>query len=275
MLEGNKMNLEINKDTVLCMSLSSHPGNFGTRFQNFLYREMGLNFMYKAFTTQNLLHAVQGIRALGIRGSAISMPFKEEVIQYLDQMDPSASRIDAVNTIVNTCGVLKGYNTDAIAIDLLLQKHQIGPDVSTAVLGSGGMAKAVVSILHQRGFKDCTVFSRNPKAGPALAQKYGYSWKRELDDRPYEFLINVTPIGMLNDKNLPFPLQCIEACSSILDVVANPVETEFIKLAKSMEKEVITGLEVIVLQAIEQFQLYTDATPSEDLVRRASEWARR
>jgi shikimate dehydrogenase len=110
------MELHINKDTQLCMSLAARPGNFGTRFHNFLHRELGLNFIYKAFTTRDIGSAIGGIRALGIRGCAISMPFKEACIEYLDELDASAKGIMSVNTIVNTDGYLKAYNTDYTAV---------------------------------------------------------------------------------------------------------------------------------------------------------------
>ena len=96
----------INKDTVLCMSLSGRPGNTGTRFHNYLYRELGLNFLYKAFTTKDLPGAITGIRALGIRGCAVSMPFKEACIPFLDRLTDSAAAIRSVNTIVNDDGHL-------------------------------------------------------------------------------------------------------------------------------------------------------------------------
>ncbi len=102
------MELHINKDTQLCMSLAARPGNFGTRFHNFLYRELDLNFIYKAFTTRDLAAAIGGIRALGIRGCAVSMPFKEACIDYLDELDASAKGIMSVNTIVNTDGLSEG-----------------------------------------------------------------------------------------------------------------------------------------------------------------------
>ena len=103
------------------MSLAARPGNFGTRFHNFLYRELGLNFIYKAFTTRDICSAIGGIRALGIRGCAISMPFKEACIEYLDELDASAKGIMSVNTIVNTDGHLKAYNTDYTAVSKLLR----------------------------------------------------------------------------------------------------------------------------------------------------------
>jgi shikimate dehydrogenase-like protein len=89
-LLNQPMELHIDKDTQLFISLAARPGNVGTRFHNFLYRELGLNFIYKAFTTRDIGSAIGGIRALGIRGCAISMPFKEAGIEYLDELDASA-----------------------------------------------------------------------------------------------------------------------------------------------------------------------------------------
>jgi shikimate dehydrogenase len=106
----------ITKDTVLCMSLAGRPSDIGTRFHNFLYAELDLDFVYKAFTTTDLAAAIAGIRALGIRGCGVSMPFKEACIRHIDAMDDSAEAIRSVNTIVNTDGQLRAYNTDFLAI---------------------------------------------------------------------------------------------------------------------------------------------------------------
>ena len=114
----------IGRETTLCMSLSGRPGHFGSRFHNRLYELMGLDYVYKAFTTTDLPAAIGGIRALGIRGCAVSMPFKETVIPLLDRLEASAAAIDSVNTVVNEAGCLTGYNTDYIAVRLLLEKHE-------------------------------------------------------------------------------------------------------------------------------------------------------
>ena len=106
------MTRHLNKDTIVCMSLSARPSNFGTRFHNYLYDALDLDYLYKAFTTTDLTGAIAGVKALGVRGCAISMPFKEAVIPMLDELDASAKAIDSVNTIVNTNGYLKAYNTD-------------------------------------------------------------------------------------------------------------------------------------------------------------------
>jgi shikimate dehydrogenase len=123
----------ITKDTVLCMSLAGRPSNIGTRFHNFLYAELGLNFVYKAFTTTDLAAAIAGIRALGIRGCGVSMPYREACIRHVDAMDGSAEAIQSVNTIVNTDGRLRAY----LAIAKLLA-DQVPVDSSFAVIGGGG-----------------------------------------------------------------------------------------------------------------------------------------
>jgi shikimate dehydrogenase len=259
------------------MSLAARPGNFGTRFQNYLYRELGLNFVYKAFTTRDLPAAIGGIRALGIRGCAVSMPFKEACIPLLDELDPSARGIMSVNTIVNTDGFLKAYNTDYIAVFSLLKSHAVPTHLSFALRGSGGMAKAVACALRDAGFTCGTIVARNEATGTALAQQYGYAWQPDLPAEPPGLLINVTPIGMAGAPEattLAFPDPAIRAAACVFDVVALPAETPLITLARSLQKPVITGAEVIALQAVEQFVLYTGVRPEAELIERAATFAR-
>lgn len=271
------MEAYINKDTQLCMSLSARPGNFGTRFHNFLYRELGLNFVYKAFTTRDLRAAIGGIRALGIRGCAVSMPFKEACIEFLDELDPSAKGIMSVNTIVNTDGYLKAYNTDYTAVFSLLQSRRVPADLEFALRGSGGMAKAVACALKDAGLTKGAIVARNQAKGAGLAQQYGFEWRSELGEEKSGLLINVTPIGMagaVEADQLAFPEEMIRASEFVFDVVALPAETPLIRLAKSLAKSTISGAEVIVLQAVEQFVLYTGHRPESELIDRAAAFAR-
>ena len=135
----NEMPRQLSKDTTLCMSLSARPSNFGTRFHNYLYKALGLDYIYKAFTTKDLSAAIGGVRALGIRGCAVSMPFKEACMALVDEIDASASVIESVNTIVNTEGRLKAYNTDYLAVSALLNDGRISPSMPFALRGSGGL----------------------------------------------------------------------------------------------------------------------------------------
>ena len=266
----------INKDTQLCMSLAARPGNFGTRFHNFLYRELGLNYIYKAFTTRDLGAAIGGVRALGIRGCAISMPFKEACIQYLDELDSSARGIMSVNTIVNSDGYLKGFNTDYTAVLKLIRSAEIPETTRFALRGSGGMAKAVACALKDAGFTDGVVVARNEPAGGALAEQYGFGWKKELENERPWLLINVTPIGMAGGAEadqLSFSEDFVRAAQMIFDVVALPPETPLIRLATKLGRKTISGAEVIALQAAEQFVLYTGVRPESQLVKAAAAFA--
>ncbi|MDF7667487.1 shikimate 5-dehydrogenase [Orbaceae bacterium ESL0727] len=270
----------INKDTLVCMSLSARPSNFGTRFHNYLYEKLNLNYLYKAFTTHNLKDAIYGIKALGIRGCAISMPFKEACIEFMDELDPSAKIIHAVNTIVNTDGYLKAYNTDYTAVAKLIEQNQIDSHTPFVLKGSGGMANAVIGAFYDAGFKHGIVAARNQAKGSALAKRYGYQWIKDEQQIPTEqakLIINVTPIGMLGGAeatHLAFPKAMIEHADTVFDVVALPVETPMLTYAKQINKKIISGADVGVIQAVEQFVLYTGVRPSQELVDQAANFAR-
>src|SRR5215213_5514216 len=120
----------LSKDTRLCISLAGRPSNIGTRFHNHLYDRLGLDFIYKAFTTTDIHAAIAGVRALGIRGCSVSMPFKEDVIP-------------PVNTIVNDDGHLTASNTDYLAVQRLIEEHALDSSDAVLIRGSGGMASAV------------------------------------------------------------------------------------------------------------------------------------
>ncbi|QCQ90532.1 shikimate 5-dehydrogenase [Rhodococcus sp. SGAir0479] len=267
----------VTRDTRLCISLSGRPSNIGTRFHNYLYDELGLDFVYKAFTTTDLPTAIAGIRALGIRGCGVSMPFKEACIEHVDVVHPSASAIDSVNTIVNENGELHAYNTDYQAVADLLHRAQLRPELTVAVAGSGGMAKAVVAALRDSGFETVTVVARNRETGAALAQTYGFEWQPDLGAAHPQLLVNATPIGMSGGPDaeaLPFPEAAIDAAEAVFDVVAMPPDTPLVRAATARGLTVVTGAEVIALQAAEQFVLYTGVRPTDDQIRRASEFSR-
>ncbi|MGP0926156.1 shikimate 5-dehydrogenase [Serratia sp. CY81489] len=271
------MTRNLNKDTTICMSLAARPSNFGTRFHNYLYDAMGLDYLYKAFTTNDLMSAIGGVRALGIRGCAISMPFKEECIPMVDEIDASAKAIDSVNTIVNTNGHLKAYNTDYIAISTLLDKYQISNDHSFILRGSGGMAKAVACALKDAGITNGIIAAKNERTGRELADLYDFRWCKDIDDLQADLIINATPIGMANGADtemLSFTENQIESAKIVFEIVALPAETPLLKLAKIKNKTVITGAEVFAIQAVEQFVLYTGVRPDEGLFQKAAEHAR-
>ncbi|MFZ2512770.1 MAG: shikimate 5-dehydrogenase [Gordonia sp. (in: high G+C Gram-positive bacteria)] len=268
----------LTSDTILCVSMSARPSNFGTRFHNYLYNAYDLNYVYKGFAPADIAAAMMGVRGLPIRGAAVSMPYKEAVIELIDVMEPSAAAIDSVNTIVNDDGMLRAYNTDYQAVADLLTDSGFDRGWAVAVAGSGGMAKAVVAALRDTGFTDVTVVARNTQTGTDLAGRYGFAHRSAVDDADrYALLVNATPNGMsgADADRLPFPEAVVDAAFAGFDVVALPSDTPLVRRLRAAGKPVISGDSVIAGQAAAQFALYTGVTPSPELVREAADYASR
>jgi shikimate dehydrogenase len=267
------------------MSISARPSHFGIRFHNFLYEEMGLGFLYKSFAAPSPEAFDDGIRAmksLGIRGCGISMPYKEQALKWANELSPSAREIGAINTLVNENGRLIGYNTDALAIRTILKDIPLNRESSSVLLlGSGGMARAIAWALRDSGFKDVVILSRNERTGLRLASDFGFKSQDNL--RPTEglptadLLINATPIGMAPNNGekdpIPFSREHISKAKCVIESVASPPETRLVRLSKELSKSVVSGYEITILQAVEQFYLYTGTRPHPEAVRRAAVFA--
>jgi shikimate dehydrogenase len=263
----------LNKDTQLCISLAARPSNIGTRFHNYLYDELGLDFIYKAFTTTDIAAAIGGVRALGIRGCSVSMPFKEDVIGLVDEVEASARAIESVNTIVNEGGHLTASNTDYLAVQRLIDENGLDPAGTVLIRGSGGMANAVGAAFRDHGFRTGTVVARNAGSGRALADRLGYDYAADVGARTATVIVNVTPIGMAGAAEAAeqaFDDAIIAHAETVFDVVALPSETPLIRAARAAAVDVITGAQVIALQAAEQFERYTGVRPTDEQVAAAS-----
>ncbi len=263
----------LNKDTRLCISLAARPSNIGTRFHNYLYEQLGLDFIYKAFTTTDIAAAIGGVRALGIRGCSVSMPFKRDVIALVDEVEPSAQGIESVNTIVNDDGHLRASNTDYLAVQQLIRSNGLDPDDAVIIRGSGGMASAVAAAFQGSGFESGVIVARNAETGRALAERLGYEYAPEVGSLRAPILVNVTPIGMsggLEETQQAFDDEAIANAHLVFDVVALPSETPLITAARAAGRAVITGAEVIALQAAEQFERYTGVRPAPEQISAAS-----
>jgi shikimate dehydrogenase len=265
----------LNKDTSVCISLAGRPSDLGTRFHNYLYAELGLDFLYKAFTTSDLEGAVRGVRALGFRGCSVSMPFKSAILPMLDAVEDSASDIGAVNTVVNDDGMLTGSNTDVEAVAALLLEHELDPAQRVVIRGSGSMASAVSAAFAGAGFERTTLWARNAEAGRAIAKRDGHRFT-DVDPDSADLLVNVTPLGMAgsDEDALAFDPDLIRGASAVFDVVALPAATPLIRAARAAGLPVISGTEVHALQAALQFERYTGVALTRDQVDRAHAFAR-
>ena len=250
-----------NKDTGICISLSSRPGNFGCLVHNAAYRQQELNFIYKACSTQDVRAALEGVRALGIRGCSISMPFKQEVIPLLDRLDPVAEHIGAVNTIVNDDGCLIGMNTDSHGAQTALTEAGISKDDCILLIGAGGVAVAIDHALKQCDLSNRLYTNRHSARYEQWTSPPDKTLRLDWTDRAHAdvtWIINATSVGMAPYANeSPTDLVGYPSLRGVMDVVVQPVETKLLRSAQETGKQVIYGYQMSLYQAAYQYELYT------------------
>lgn len=249
--------------TVLCGSLSLHPVRLGAAMHTAGYRALSLPYAYIPFkiSSASLPGALAGMRALGIRGFGISMPFKQEIIPLLDTLEPTAARIGAVNTVVNENGVLSGHNTDWIgAIQALKEVRPQLRGARVLLLGAGGAARALAFGLAKEGAELC-IANRNAEKANSLAAELGVRSASSAEFQRasgYEIVINATSAGMLEvDPHSPIPKSALRPGLIVMDIVYKPIETELIRWAAEAGATAIHGGRMLLHQAAHQFELYT------------------
>lgn len=261
---------KINKDTVVCISIAAKPGNFGVNFHNSAYKHLNLNWVYlprKVVSATDLERAINGVRALDIKGCSVSMPHKEAVVRFLEELDLSTERIGAVNTIVqNENRTLKGYNTDFYGAKKALETAEI-KGKKVLMIGAGGAAKAVgLAVKELRGV--LTIANRTYVKAKELGEKLNakvISWEQVNNSSGY-LLINATSVGMKNPDEMIVKEDVIRNFDLIMDVIIYPTETKLLRIAKEMGKEMIPGTLMCVYQAAEQFKIYTGLDAPEKVI---------
>jgi len=262
--------MKINTETTLCISIAEKPGNFGANFHNSAYNILNLDWMYiprKVESHLDLEKVIGSLRSFNIRGCSVSMPYKENVIEYLDDLDFSAKNIGAVNTILNTNdGFLKGYNTDYYGAKKALENMEINGQ-KIFMIGAGGVAKAIGLAVVDLGGK-LTIINRDSEKSENLSKKLNCkSINFENIDECFGYvLINATSVGMNDTDKMIVEENLLNNYKVIMDVVIYPSETKLIKSAKFLNKHIIPGSLMCVYQAAKQFKIYTGLDAPDEII---------
>jgi shikimate dehydrogenase len=232
---------------------------------NLAYRFMGIygEFIYLAahVLPQDLQKAITGLRAINVNGITCTIPHKVEVIRLIDELSEDAQKIGAVNTIKNNNGKLIGYNTDWLGILRPLEnKLKSLKEVNIGLIGAGGAARAVAFAVQKAG-ANLMVFNRTVSEGKRLAKEFGgkgFGLNEISKISECKIIINSTSAGMGELQNISLvPKELITSDMIVFDNVYNPAETKLIIDAKEKGAGIIYGYEMLLHQALAQFEIFT------------------
>jgi shikimate dehydrogenase len=259
------------KDTRLITSLAGKQNNIGAAMHNAGYAANTDDFLYIPITTDDIESAIQGVRGLNLVGSTVSMPHKQNVMQYLDKIDSIAERIGAVNTVANVDGTLTGYNSDWVGALAALEEATEVVGKKVLVIGAGGAARAIVYGLTQKS-AEVSIYGRTEQNARSLAEdfdvNYGGSIDSLNDELDYDIVINATSVGFGTDECVA-PESLFKPGTVALDVVFMPAETTFLKNAKRMGAIVVPGYRMLIHQALFQMELFTGKKAPFDVMEKA------
>jgi shikimate dehydrogenase len=230
---------------------------------NGVFQRMGLNAVYLAFEVNNLKEAVNGMRELGLRGISVTLPFKTQILPYLDNIVDVARKIGAVNTISNEGGKMIGHNTDWHgALESLEEKVDLrGKKV--LLLGAGGTARAIGFGLKEKG-SQVIISNRSLDKANELAKDLGFVCKPwlSLNESEFDVIINATSVGMFphNTEN-PLPKKLLREGTVVMDTVYEPLETRLLREAEEQGCVIINGLEMLARQGAAQIEIWTGKKP--------------
>ncbi|OAF09401.1 shikimate dehydrogenase [Bradyrhizobium centrolobii] len=215
---------------------------------------------------------LEGVRRLGFAGINVTYPYKEAVVPLLDELAPGAAAMAAVNTVVVRDSRLIGHNTDTTGFARAVAPLLAPSNNAVAVIGAGGVGKAIAFALASRNVADIRIFDSEPGRAEKLASllvarsgaRVALSVEDALDGATG--LVNGTPVGMLPNREMPVPATLLHERLWVADAVYSPLITPLLAAAQAKGARIMTGRELAIYQAADAFELFTGLAPSTDVM---------
>jgi 3-dehydroquinate dehydratase / shikimate dehydrogenase len=225
---------------------------------NAAFRRETVNAVYLALHAKSLKDLLACVQDIPIRGLSVTMPYKQEILDALENSDPVTKQIGACNTVVRAAdGKLYGFNTDVAGIVVPLEQRMPLTGTRVLIAGAGGAARAAAFGLKAKG-AEVFITNRTPGKGQTLARqaKVKYMKRAEVAKQRFDVILNATPVGMNGSKQSPLEEKELNT-KYVFDLVYTPAETKLIKMARAKNIAVIPGLEMFVQQGARQFEIWT------------------
>jgi shikimate dehydrogenase len=243
---------------------------------NAAFRAQNVDMVYLAFDVHpdRLGQAIEGLRALGIKGANVTLPLKERVSPLLDSLTSVAARLGAVNTIVNDQGSLVGHNTDVAGFIAAVRavRPEGAQGLRCLVFGAGGAARAIVAGLIEDGADEIWIHNRtqlradmlcmSARSWGAVACQVAAAADLETLAREMDLLVNATSVGLsAKVKESAVPVDIVDSHHLVLDVVYGPQPTMLVATAAAKGAVALDGREMLVMQAAHSYRLWTGLEP--------------
>ena len=276
--------MEIGPHTQFCGVIGNPvEHSLSPAIHNAAFQALGINCVYLAWKVEVIGDAINGLRALGnFRGASVTIPHKVSAVPFLDDLEPTARQIGAINTIVAENGRLIGYNTDATGALRALREGGVTLEGRRIILlGSGGAARAIAfALAAESGADKLTLLGVDDKERMALASDLRSKTALAIDDDVLDdgvldrtvpdaqLLIHCTPVGMSPKADATcVPASLLHPRLAVMDIVYNPRATRLLKEAERAGCKTIPGLEMFLNQAATQFELWTNRPAPVDVMR--------
>ena len=251
---------------------------------NAAFRAQGLDYVYLAFDVPPgmLPSAIEGLKAIGARGANVTVPHKQEVLTLMDDLDPLADRVGAVNTIVNDEGRLTGYNTDVAGFAQAL--HRPLPSGAHGrrclVAGAGGAARAVVAALTAEHAGEIWIFNRTAERARSLCEdavRWGAAHCQPVSQemlsevgRDADIIVNATTVGLEPGvKEALLPVDIFSSRQVVIDLVYGRAPTGLVRDAQARGAITVDGIEMLLMQAASSYRLWTGVDAPVETMRKA------
>lgn len=231
---------------------------------NAAFSATGINSVYLAFKITDIAKGISAVRTLDITGVSITIPHKINVLPFVDEIDATARKIGAVNTLANKNGRLFAINTDCEGAMKALKEKTVIKGKKVAVIGAGGAARAIGFGIDREGGQPI-IFNRSVQKGEDLAKDLNTDFFPFMPDMDKivkktgcNILINTTSVGMFPNVNAcPVPEKALESGMTVMDIIYNPLQTRLLASAEKRGCDVIDGLSMFIWQGAVQFELWT------------------
>lgn len=244
---------------------------------NNAYEELNMDYVYVAFNVlpENIDTLIQSCKTMGITGLNVTIPHKTTIIPYLDEIDQTAQKIGAVNTIQFKNGIAKGFNTDGIGAIKSLQAHTSLEGKNVLIIGAGGASKAISFTLLNENINSLIIANRSKENANDLIENIknqsnfeniSYIDLEKCDEfiEDVDIIINTTPIGMYPKHEVQPPIKTdkINEKHVVMDIIYNPLETKLLEKSRINGATTINGTSMLINQGLASFKIFTGCEAS-------------